>query len=237
MAASSNTSRRLKYVAILLAIFASALVLTASTQTWYTLHLTASSGHVGTLTVAGSDAAPAIAALSLAGVAFGAALALAGRILRYVLAVLGVVLGASIVGSTASAIGDPIGSGIAVVTKATGVAGDASVRAIVSHADATVWPALALTGGIALIVSAALVLATGHLWPVSSRRYGATTAEPSAHHDGPEDDENLSAADRRARARDAAIGDWDELSRGDDPTAADEADADDDEADDDRLGR
>ncbi|WP_168203716.1 Trp biosynthesis-associated membrane protein [Humibacter ginsenosidimutans] len=223
---SSETSRRLKYGAILLAVIASALVLTASTQTWYTLHLTATSGHAGTLTVAGSAAAPAVAALSLAGVAFGAALALAGRILRYVLAVLGLVLSASIIGSTASAIGDPIGSGITVVTNATGVAGDASVRAIIARADATAWPALALAGGIALLLATVLVVATGHLWPVSSRRYGATEDASSDKHAEPsdDDDEHLSAADQRARARDAAIGDWDELSRGDDPTAAESDD-------------
>jgi len=227
MAISSDASRRLKYTAILLAVLASALALTASTQTWYTLHLTASSGHEGVLTVAGSDAAPAIAALSLAGVAFGAALALAGRILRYVLAVLGAVLGIGILGSTVGAMSDPVGSGIAVVTTTTGVAGDASVRAIVAAADSTVWPALALTGGIALLVAAVLVLATGHLWPVTSRRYGATAESSEGRQTAPDDDaEHLSAADERARARDAAIGDWDELSRGDDPTAGgpDEAD-------------
>ncbi|GAB3797735.1 hypothetical protein GCM10028798_09210 [Humibacter antri] len=224
MATSTRLAGRLKYGTMLLAVLVCGLVLTASTQTWYTLHLTAASGHAGTLTVTGSQAAPAIAALSLAGVAFAGALALAGRILRYVLALLGLVLAAGIIGSTISAMADPVGTGISVVSKATGIAGDTSVRAIVSHADASPWPALALAGGIALAVAALCVAVTGHLWPVTSRRYGATedAAHPStsgsAEPDAPEDEDTLSSADRRARARDAAIDDWDELSRGDDPT-------------------
>jgi uncharacterized membrane protein (TIGR02234 family) len=234
---SRRLASRLKYGAILLAVLASGLVLTASTQTWFTLHLTAASGHAGTLTVAGSDAAPAIAALSLAGVAFGGALALAGRVLRYVLALLGLVLAAGVIGSTASAMADPVGTGITVVSKATGIAGDSSVRSIVAHADASAWPALALAGGIALAVVALGVAVTGHLWPVASRRYG-TTEQASAREDAtPSDADRLeddpeSAADARARARDAAIDDWDELSRGDDPTEDDSTDH--DGADDDR---
>jgi hypothetical protein len=95
------------------------------------------------------------------------------------------------------------------VTKATGIAGDASVRAVIGSTDATVWPALALTGGILLALAAVGVIAFAHTWPTASRRYGAVkeAAEP-IHND----------ADEHLNARDAAIDDWDELSRGDDPT-------------------
>ena len=223
MAERARLAGRLKYGTMLLAVLACGLALTASTQTWYTLHLTAASGHAGTLTVTGSQAAPAIAALSLAGVAFAGALALAGRILRYVLALLGLILAAGIIGSAISAMTDPVGTGITVVSKATGIAGDTSVRAIVAHADASPWPVLALAGGIALAIAALCVAGTGHLWPVTSRRYGATedAGHPRTGHpegDAADNDNALSPADRRARARDAAIDDWDELSRGDDPT-------------------
>jgi hypothetical protein len=234
----SRFAGRLKYGTILLAVVASGLVLSASTQTWYTLQLTVTSGHSGTVTVTGSVAAPAIAALSLAGVAFAGALALAGRVLRYVLALLGLVLAASIIGSTISAMADPVGTGIGAVTKATGIAGDSSVRAIIARADATPWPALALAGGILLAVAALAVAVTAHLWPVTSRRYGATQdASAPAHdstsrHEGGETDDHLPAADRRARARDAAIDDWDELSRGDDPTEGDTDEGQDARADD-----
>lgn len=214
---------RLKYASILAAVLASGVVLTASTQTWYTLHLAAGSGHSGAPAVTGAVAAPAIAALSLAGVAFAGALALAGRILRYVLALLGLVLAFSIIASTVSAMIDPIGTGITVVSKATGIAGDSSVRAIIGSTDATPWPVIALIGGILLAAAALCVAATAHLWPGTSRRYGATEAaslqaqDPVAGEDET-DAEALSASDRRARAREAAIDEWDELSRGDDPT-------------------
>jgi uncharacterized membrane protein (TIGR02234 family) len=225
--ASRRTGSRLKYTAILLAVLASGLALTASTQTWFTLHLTTASGHSGALAVAGSSAAPAIAALSLAGVAFGGALALAGRILRYVLALLGLVLAASIIGSAVTAIADPAGSGISVVTKATGIAGDSGVRAVIASASSTAWPAVALASGILLALAALLVAVTAHLWPSTSRRYGAT-ADASEHprRSATADEQNLSAADRKARAREAAIDDWDDLSRGDDPTEAEDIDDD-----------
>jgi uncharacterized membrane protein (TIGR02234 family) len=238
MTTPSPFAGRIKYGTILLAVIASGLVLSASTQTWYALHLTATSGHSGTVPVTGSVAAPAIAALSLAGVAFAGALALAGRILRYVLALLGLVLAAGIIGSTVSAMADPAGTGLGAVTKATGIAGDSSVRAIIARADATPWPALALAGGILLALAALAVAVTAHLWPVTSRRYGATRDASVPGHDsavGPADhepDDDLPAADRRARARDAAIDDWDELSRGDDPTDSDaDGEAADDEPD------
>lgn len=240
---AARTGSRWKYSSILLAIVASGLALTASTQTWYSLHLTTAAGHAGDIAVTGSNAAPAVAALSLAGVAFACALALAGPILRYVLAALGLVLAASIIGSAAGAMADPIGSGISVVTTDTGIAGDASVRAIIESAQASAWPALALAGGILLAVSALVVIVTSHRWPGTSRRYGATQpvldrhddADSAAHVSGGTSGASgpTNAADERARARDAAIDDWDELSRGDDPTerATDADDAPDDAED------
>ncbi|WP_243063040.1 Trp biosynthesis-associated membrane protein [Humibacter sp. RRB41] len=206
---ASRSGRSFKYGAILLALVGSGLALSASTQTWYTLHLTAAAGHSAALAVTGSNSAPAIAALSVAGLAFAGALALAGRVLRYVLAVLGLVLAGSVIGSAIGAIADPSGSSISVVTKATGIAGDASVRAVIGSTDATAWPALALTGGILLALAAVAVIAFAHTWPTASRRYGAVkdAAEPVR-----------SDADAHLSARDAAIDDWDELSRGDDPT-------------------
>ncbi len=218
MPARSRLGGRLKYPTIVLALLAAGLVLTASTQTWYALRLSASSGHSGALSVTGTDAAPALAALSLAGVALAGALALAGRVLRYVLAVLGLVLAASIIGSTLSAMTDPTGTGIAVVTKATGIAGDSSVRAMVARVDPSAWPALSLVGGILLAAAAVAAAATAHRWPSASRRYGATRPASSAQRTPSAVHEGLSAADLRARARDAAIDDWDDLSRGDDPT-------------------
>jgi uncharacterized membrane protein (TIGR02234 family) len=216
--AASSRAVPLKYLAILLALAGSGLALAASTQNWYSYRLAASSGHAGVIVATGSNAAPAIAALSVAGLAFAAALALAGPVLRYILSALGLVLAASIIGSTVSAMHDPVGSGIGVITGATGVAGDASVRALVEHADGTAFPVLALVGGILIALGAVVVIATSHLWPRASRRYAAVRTERVASaEDGP-----VSEVDARTRARDAAIDDWDELSRGDDPTEGDE---------------
>ena len=215
--ASPTSGRTFKYGAILVALVGSGLALSASTQTWYTLHLTAAAGHAAAVSATGSNSAPAVAALSLAGIAFAVALSLAGRVLRYVLGVLGLVLAASIIGSSAAAIADPAGSSIAVVTKATGIAGDASVRAVIASTDPTAWPALSLAGGILVAVAALAVLAFAHTWPTASRRYGAVkgAAQPASND-----------SDARLSARDAAVDDWDELSRGDDPTDGTDDDVD-----------
>jgi hypothetical protein len=83
-----------------------------------------------------------------------------------------------------------------------------------------VWPAVAIVGGALIVVAGIAVLVTGTRWPASTRRYrGARLA-------GTDEPEPSAGAERAASDR--AIDDWDELSRGDDPTdgpAADESPA------------
>jgi hypothetical protein len=90
------------------------------------------------------------------------------------------------------------------VTEATGVAGSGPTAALVAGVDASLWPAAAFAGGALLVLSALLVLVTGAKWPASSSRYGST----KLRQDG--------AAP--VSSRDRAVEEWDELTRGDDPT-------------------
>ncbi|WP_431277348.1 Trp biosynthesis-associated membrane protein [Leifsonia poae] len=240
-------SRRAKYLTILAVVIGAGLVLLAATQPWFSVVLTAAGGHAGALVVQGSAAAPALTALALAGLALAAALAIAGPVFRIVLAVLGLLLGASVLISSFTAISNPVQAASSAITSATGVSGDASVARLVARVDTQVWPAVAVAGGIVLLLAAVAVIVTGRLWPGASKRYearfedqnGANAAEVFAAQDAvdtadaatiPADDDtearavaesgDAGAANAPAKPleRDQAIDSWDELSRGEDPT-------------------
>jgi len=205
------TGGRLKLLTILVVVVGAGLGLTAATQTWFTVTLGAAAGHDAPVVVSGSDASPALTALSLAALALALAFAIAGRVARIVVGVLGLILAGCIVLASA---GDPARSaGVRnAVSKATGITGDASVHALIHGIASSGWPALAITGGVLVGLGSLAALVTGARWPGGSRRYDATRFE--------EADGGASAARRKPQARpgDAAVDDWDELTRGEDPT-------------------
>ncbi|MFE6966412.1 Trp biosynthesis-associated membrane protein [Agromyces sp. NPDC057679] len=208
---------RMKLPAIVLTILGAGLGLLAWSQTWFDLVLASGAGaHVSAdvIAVPGSVASPAIAALSLAGLALAAALALAGPGIRIVLGVLEVLLGGCLVLAASLSLGDPVGAVSASVTEATGVAGAAPTADLVGTAVATVWPTVAIVAGVLVVLAGLVVLVTGTRWPASTRRYrsGLESADGAGAAAG-------AASDAPGRAAsDRAIDDWDELSRGDDPT-------------------
>ncbi|MDQ1583534.1 MAG: hypothetical protein QOF36_1588 [Microbacteriaceae bacterium] len=212
---------RVKLILMLSILAGSLLALVASTQVWFSLHLTSAANHTAPVTVQGSVAAPALTALSLAGLALAAALAIAGRIARVVLGVLGALLGACILLSAGIAVGAPEQAGTPAVTTVTGVSGTASVRHLVAGIDSSVWPWVAIVGGAMLVVAGIAVLVTSRSWPGASRRYQAVRFEPaddSAAAFAEEAGEPGEATPSGPASRDAAIDNWDELSRGEDPT-------------------
>ncbi|MFF2270660.1 Trp biosynthesis-associated membrane protein [Agromyces sp. NPDC058136] len=211
------SAARMKLPVIVVTILGAGLGLLAWSQTWFDLVLAAGAGaHVTAevIAVPGSVASPAIAALSLAGLALAAALSLAGPGIRLVLGVLEVLLGGCLVLAAALSLGDPVGSVSPAVTEATGVAGQAPTAELVGAAAATIWPIVAIVGGVLVVVAGVLVLVTGTRWPASTRRY-RSGLEPVDGDTAPTG--GASPAAERA-ASDRAIDDWDELSRGDDPT-------------------
>lgn len=197
--------RRLKGIALVAVVAASGLALLAWSRAWFRLELVAGPWPPGPSEVAGSVASPALSALALAGLALAAALALAGPVIRVILGILGALLGACIVLAASLSLADPAGAVLPAVTGATGVAGTPA-RELVAAVDATVWPGVAIAGGVLLALAGVFVAATGSRWPASSRKYRSARFEP--------------AADDTRNARDRAVDDWDELSRGDDPTDA-----------------
>jgi uncharacterized membrane protein (TIGR02234 family) len=241
----AGAGRRIKYSTLLLLVVGSALALLAATQPWFTIRLTDTANHSSAISVPGSVAAPALTALALAGLALTAALAIAGPVFRLVLALLGVLLGVSVLISAITALSDAVGASSSAITTATGVAGGASIHRLVHSVETAFWPWLAVFAGVLIILAGAAVVVFSRLWPGPSRKYQtrfagedgrpadavfadaaedapATTdpedASPSgtpAAADAPADD----AADHPATLdRDTAIDSWDELTRGDDPT-------------------
>jgi uncharacterized membrane protein (TIGR02234 family) len=203
----------MKLPIIVATIVGAGLTLLSWSQTWFELQLTdaTAQGSGEPIAVAGSVASPALAALGLSGLALVAALAIAGPGIRIVLGVLEVVLGGCVLLAAGISLGDRVAAVSPAVTDATGVSGSGPTAELVASVSATVWPAVGVAGGILLVVAGIAVLVTGTRWPASSRRYrGASLADA---------DETAPEVPERP-ASDRAIDDWDDLSRGDDPTDA-----------------
>lgn len=191
--------RRTKGILILTTLAASGVALLTWTQTWFSLTLIQDT-HAGTsVSVPGEAAGPAVAALGLAGLALGGALAIAGRVLRVVFGILEVLLGGSLVLSAVMALSDPAAASSQTITEFTGVSGDSSTHEFVSQSSATAWPFIAVVAGVILALLGVAVAVTGRLWPTSGRKFDAPTAVASNNTHDPVDS-------------------WDELSRGEDPT-------------------
>ena len=236
------TGARLRFVTLSGCLVAALLVLLAWSQSWYQLVLAPGSGATGApLSISGDIASPALAAFALAALALVAALALAGPGIRMVLGVLAVLLGGCVLLAAATTLSNPVTAVSSAVTKATGVAGDASTAALVGSLTQTGWPIVSFIGGVLLLAAGVVVLITGGRWPSSSRRYSPVRIAPV---DGPDEieesagstwpvgagrsgdaavlieaSEGVTGFDGSHESSSDAISDWDSLTHGTDPTA------------------
>lgn len=203
-------SRRVKLALVLGVLLASGLALLSWTQVWIFADVATSGSAVEHLEVTGSTASPALTALALAGLALGGALTIAGPVIRVVLGLLEVLLGFSVFLGAVLAVTDPAGASAAAVTAATGIAGKESIDVAVVNPTVTAWPFVALTAAVIMALLGAAIVVTARRWPGPTTRYQSVRLEPE-HHAG--------APDAAGQAPRDAVDDWDELSRGDDPTA------------------
>ncbi|MBX0298426.1 Trp biosynthesis-associated membrane protein [Cryobacterium sp. 1639] len=206
MSPATRTTKRLKPMLILAVIIASGIALLAWTQVWLTVRLAADGTSQQVLDVTGSVAAPGLTALALAGLALAGALTIAGAVIRIILGLLEVLLGASVILSATLAVADPAGVAAAAVTTATGIAGVDSTRAAVDSTALTFWPYLALVAGVLMLLIGLLIVITATRWPGPTSRYDSTRFEPVTD-----------ATTGQTRPRDA-VDDWDGLTKGNDPT-------------------
>lgn len=180
-------------------LLAGAIGIISSTQTWVTVER-ADAGEA--ILVPGASALVLLAPLSLAVLALGAALSIAGRPVRLVFGVLAgacaLFLGWSTLQLLIAVPDSAIGP---TVTEVTGLAGSTALDDVVRSAVPTAWPFIAMVGWVILLLASMVVLTTWRRWKVGGRRY-RTAPEDSVPHDGPVD----------------AVDSWDDLSRGTDPT-------------------
>lgn len=198
-----STGRRLKSLSLLLGVVLSAAALLAWSQPWFIATLGGDSATHPPIPAPGSVAAPAVAALALAGLAGFGAMAISGPIFRFILAVLQLLVGGSIALSAALAVSSPITAVGPVVTAATGIAGEPAVARLIAGVSATPWPWVALAAGALLALLGIAIVLTGRSWPGSTRKYQPVRFAPG---------ESAGGSER-------AVSDWDALSEGGDPTA------------------
>lgn len=191
--------RRARMIGVLAFLLAGTIGIISSTQTWLVVHRTDGGEN---LSVAGADAMALLAPLSLAVLALGAALSIAGRVLRYVFGALGaagaIVL---IVNTLPLAVDPPLAAAAGAVAEVTGLTGDDALHEVIATLAPTAWPMIALLAWTLLLLASAFVLLTAHRWSTGGRRY-RSTADTQHHDEGPLD----------------AVDSWDELSHGADPT-------------------
>ena len=145
------------------------------------------------LQVSGASAAPLVPAMALVLAAAGVAVALAGRIGRWVVVAVVGLGGLAVAAAGLSVVVDPVPRAVAAARAQTGVGA-------VTGAAPTIGPWLAVVVGVvAVAVSGLLARASAH-WVAPSRRHEVTP--PSVASGGPPDE----------RA------DWDALTRGADPS-------------------
>ena len=186
--------------AVLAGTAASALLAGATRTTWVQASAPDLTGTAQSVDVLGADAAPAVLALALAGIAASLATSLSSAWVRFLTGPVLLLAGA---GAGIAALGvmrAPEAAAGSAVASATGVVG-AQIEA-----ETTSWPLLALVPALAVAGIGVLMLLAGGGWPRSTRYRSAAvtaTADPS---------------DDPAAA-------WDALTRGEDPSLGDPGDA------------
>lgn len=194
-----SVARRGRSLSVLGFLLPGGIGLISATQTWLTVQR---ADAPDPLLVPGAEALPLLTALSLAVLALGAALSIAGLVVRYLFAAAGLAAAGLLLVSTVRLALDPPLSAVApAVTEATGLAGDAALHDIVSSVAPTPWPVVALVCWAVLLTASLFAAVTARGWRTGGRRY-STSPDASARPTGPLD----------------PVDSWDDLSHGADPT-------------------
>ncbi|NQD88082.1 Trp biosynthesis-associated membrane protein [Paenarthrobacter sp. CM16] len=166
----------------------------ATTQTWIEVQLDPTGASNSDLHVQGSKAATAVTALAVVALAGGLAASIAGKIARWIIAVLVVLSAAGIILAAMTVLLDPLGAAQGAIAAATGVSGGQA------DAAATAFPVVAIVAGALLAVCAVALPLAGRHW-TSRTKYDAGARGRKSTNE-PVDE----------------IDSWDSLSRGEDPT-------------------
>lgn len=179
------------------------LGLLASVQSWVHLKLLPGVATVESLSVAGKDISPSLTLVSLAALAAGLVLMIAGKGFRRVIAVLIVILGVGLSFTGVTVQVDALAGASASIEEVSGIAGSAQAT-LIDDITVTVWPIVTVVIGAVLALSGILVLAFGGRWKTGGRKYESSGENKRKREAG------TATGDR--------ISDWEALSDGDDPT-------------------
>jgi uncharacterized membrane protein (TIGR02234 family) len=182
-----------KSTVVLAAVVLALAVFGTTTQTWIEVQLDPAGVSNSNLHVPGNKAATAVTALALVALAGGLAASIAGRVARWIIAVIIAFSAAGIVLAASTVLADPLGAAQGSIAAATGVAGGQAGVA------ATAFPVVAIVAGALLAVCAAVLPLAGRHWKTRTK-YDAGSR-------GRQDGEPVDEIDS-----------WDSLSRGEDPT-------------------
>ncbi|MFJ6454025.1 Trp biosynthesis-associated membrane protein [Paenarthrobacter sp. NPDC091669] len=166
----------------------------ATTQTWIEVRLDPTGASNSDLHVQGSKAATAVTALAVVALAGGLAASIAGKIARWIIAVLIVLSAAGIILAAITVLLDPLGAAQGAIAAATGVSGGQA------DAASTAFPVVAIVAGALLALCAVALPLAGRHW-TSRTKYDAGARGRKSSNE-PVDE----------------IDSWDSLSRGEDPT-------------------
>jgi uncharacterized membrane protein (TIGR02234 family) len=189
---------------VLIALVGAGLVLLAATRTWATVEAVVGLPGLSELTVPARHLAPSAIPVALAVAAGAIVLATSGLTVRLVVAAGLLVGGVVVVISGVSGALDSSRTTAIAVRDSLKVSG-AGFTTGSTPVDVTIWPWVAVLGGVLIGLSGLLTVLGGRSWAGPSRRYEREKAPVPV------------AADPGSSGTAAY---WDALSRGEDPTSA-----------------
>jgi len=194
-----------KRTVLLLALLTAGVLLVSGSRVWVTGSVDDPVLGAGMLHGTGSQVARGVLAAALVGAAAVVAAATSGRVVRRLAAavvVLAGVLGTAVV---VSVIADPDGALGRVAATGTGRTGD-----VPAHGSVTAWVWIAALAGVGMAVAGVAALIGAGRWSGLSSRYDAPGGDEAPGGD------NVAPEQTARRSRESA---WEQLSRGEDPTA------------------
>jgi uncharacterized membrane protein (TIGR02234 family) len=205
------TAQRIKSRTLLAVALCAIAVMVGWSQPWATLVLVTGISGGDPVSVSGQTMVPGLSALALTSLALLAALALAGLWFRRVLGVVQAILGVVVVATAWGACVDPVAAASPALVEITGIQDIPALRELVTSSELTFWPVVTIVVGILTLLSGAATLIWATRWPVSGRKYSATSGSSIT----PGALSNQTDVDSSHARIDA----WDDMSRGADPTA------------------
>lgn len=184
---------------VIAGLLAAGVVLLAVTRTWVTVDPPSSGVALGAIKVSGTDAAAAVLALAVVALVCSLASTITGRIARWIIGVIQALVGVGVIGFTIPVLGSPATASSSQTAESFGlqrVAGDAYTL--------SVWPWVAMAGGVLVCFMAVVLLVAGRGWSHAKRfeRHSSGHAVVTP--------ETMDDVDR-----------WDAFTDGDDPTEGD----------------